>query len=51
MIKNDVETVILGNKVVYKRYFDVSVDLLFEVWSSRKHLEEWWGPDGFTVTT
>ncbi|WP_367898624.1 SRPBCC domain-containing protein [Leptospira sp. WS58.C1] len=51
MIKNNVETIIEGNKVVYKRYFDVSTELLFEVWSMPEHLSEWWGPDGFTLTT
>ncbi|EPG67456.1 SRPBCC family protein [Leptospira wolffii] len=51
MIGNNVETIIEGNKVIYKRYFDVPVDLAFEVWSTAEHLSEWWGPDGFTVTT
>ncbi|TGK04847.1 ATPase [Leptospira semungkisensis] len=51
MVKNNVETTIEENKVTYKRYFDVSVELLFEVWSSAEHLAEWWGPDGFTLTT
>ncbi|EPG72779.1 hypothetical protein LEP1GSC058_0869 [Leptospira fainei serovar Hurstbridge str. BUT 6] len=51
MIKNNVEAIIEGNRVIYKRYFDVSIDLLFEAWSSQEHLSEWWGPDGFTITT
>ena len=51
MKENRVETVVEGNKVTYKRYFDVPVDLAFEAWSSQEHLEQWWGPDGFTVTT
>lgn len=50
MIKNNLETVVEENKVTYKKYFDVPVDLLFEVWSSPEHLTEWWGPDGFTLT-
>lgn len=50
MIKNNTETVIENNKVTYKRYFEVSADLLFEVWSQGEHLTEWWGPDGFTLT-
>lgn len=50
MIKNNLETVIEENKVTYKKYFDVPVDLLFEVWSKPEHLTEWWGPDGFTLT-
>jgi uncharacterized protein YndB with AHSA1/START domain len=51
MTKNNVETIIQDNKVTYKRYFDVPVHLAFEAWSSQEHLEQWWGPDGFTVTT
>ena len=51
MTKNNVETIIEGNKVTYRRHFDVPVRLAFEAWSSQEHLEQWWGPDGFTVTT
>lgn len=51
MKKNSVETIIQDNKVIYKRYFDVPVDLAFEAWSSHKHLSRWWGPDGFSLTT
>src|ERR1700733_14838947 len=51
MPKNNVETIIQDNKVTYKRYFDVPISLAFEAWSSQEHLEQWWGPDGFTVTT
>ncbi|PJZ55821.1 SRPBCC domain-containing protein [Leptospira barantonii] len=51
MIKDNAETIIQDNKVTYKRYFDVPVDLVFEAWSVPEHLAEWWGPDGFTLTT
>lgn len=51
MIKDNAETIIQENKVIYKRYFDVPVDLVFEAWSMPEHLAEWWGPDGFTLTT
>ncbi|WP_411823643.1 SRPBCC family protein [Leptospira sp. 'Mane'] len=51
MIKNNNEPIIQDNRVVYNRYFDVPIDLAFEVWSSHEHLSEWWGPDGFTLTT
>lgn len=51
MLKNDVQTIIEGNKVIYKRYFDVEIDLLFDLWSLEEHLVQWWGPDGFTVTS
>ncbi|EQA46488.1 toxin-antitoxin system, toxin component domain protein [Leptospira broomii serovar Hurstbridge str. 5399] len=51
MIENNVEAIVEGNRVIYKRYFGIPIDLLFEVWSSQEHLSEWWGPDGFTLTT
>ena len=51
MTKNKIETIIQNNKVIYKRYLDVTASLAFEVWSSHEHLSQWFGPDGFTVTT
>ncbi len=51
MKKNEVDTIIQENKVIYKRYFDAPVDLVFDVWSSHEHLSKWWGPNGFTLTT
>jgi len=51
VIKNSTEAIIQGNKVIYKKYFDVSIDLVFEAWSSPEHLSQWWGPNGFTITT
>jgi uncharacterized protein YndB with AHSA1/START domain len=51
MTKNNVETIIQENKVTYKRYYHAPIELVFGAWSSPEHLQEWWGPDGFTVTT
>lgn len=51
MGKSNVETKINGATVIYKRYYDAPIDLVFEAWSDPKHLAEWWGPDGFTLTT
>ena len=51
MTKSSVETTVRDNKVTYKRYFDVPISLVFEAWSSPEHLSQWWGPDGFTLTT
>ena len=33
------------------RVFDAPADLVFEMWSDAKHLANWWGPRGFTITT
>jgi len=51
MPKHGAETLIEDNQVIYKRYFDVPLELAFEAWSSPEHLSHWWGPDGFTLTT
>lgn len=51
MGKSKVETTISGGTVVYRRYYDAPIDLVFEAWSEPRHLAEWWGPDGFTLTT
>lgn len=51
MAKNRTETLVDENKVTYKRYLEAPIDLVFESWSSPEHLAQWWGPDGFTLTT
>ena len=33
------------------RVFDAPADLVFEMWTDPKHLANWWGPRGFTLTT
>jgi len=33
------------------RVFDASPDLVFQMWSDAKHLANWWGPRGFSITT
>jgi uncharacterized protein YndB with AHSA1/START domain len=33
------------------RLFDAPPDLVFEMWTDPKHLANWWGPRGFTITT
>jgi uncharacterized protein YndB with AHSA1/START domain len=33
------------------RVFDAPPDLVFEMWSDAKHLANWWGPRGFSITT
>lgn len=41
----------MNNKeFVITRSYDVGRDLMFRVWTDPKHLENWWGPKGFTVT-
>lgn len=33
------------------RLLNAPRDLVFEVWTSPKHVDKWWGPSGFTNTT
>ena len=33
------------------RLFDAPPDLVFEMWSDARHLANWWGPRGFSITT
>jgi len=38
-------------EIVVTRVFDAPRALVFEVWTDPKHLANWWGPNGFTITT
>lgn len=38
-------------EVVFSRLLDATRELVWRMWSERRHLHEWWGPDGFTTTT
>lgn len=41
---------IAEREVVLSRLFDASRDVVFEAWTNPKHVAQWWGPDGFTLT-
>ena len=51
MEKDKVESWIEGSKVIYKRFLDAPVGMVFEAWSNPEELAQWWGPDGFTTST
>jgi len=38
-------------EIVATRLLDASRDLVFRAWTEQEHIERWWGPDGFTVTS
>jgi uncharacterized protein YndB with AHSA1/START domain len=40
-----------GREVVFSRLIAAPVALVWEIWSSVRHLHEWFGPAGFTTTT
>jgi len=40
----------MEREVVITRVFDVPRELAFRAWTDPKHMEQWWGPKGFTNT-
>lgn len=40
-----------GNIIIHTRILDAPIDLVWEVWTQSEHLKEWWGPNGFSLTT
>lgn len=39
------------NVLVHTRLLDAPRDLVWDVWTDPEHIKEWWGPDGFSLTT
>ena len=37
-------------ELIIARLFNAPVELLWEVWTNPGHLQNWWGPNGFTNT-
>jgi uncharacterized protein YndB with AHSA1/START domain len=37
-------------ELVLTRTFDAPRDLVFKLWTDPKHIQHWWGPEGFTTT-
>ena len=40
-----------GREVTFSRYIAAPVALVWELWSDARHLNEWFGPTGYTLTT
>ena len=40
-----------GNILIHTRILDAPRDLVWEVWTTPEHIKEWWGPNGFSLTT
>lgn len=36
-------------EIVITRIFNAPRELVFKVWTEKKHIEQWWGPKGFTT--
>jgi len=39
------------NILIHTRMLNAPRDLVWEVWTSPAHIKEWWGPNGFSLTT
>jgi uncharacterized protein YndB with AHSA1/START domain len=39
------------NVLIHTRLFDAPRDLVWEAWTNPEHIKEWWGPNGFSLTT
>src|SRR6185436_4556698 len=38
-------------EIVIERLIDAPRELVWRAWTEPEHLEQWWGPNGFSVTT
>jgi uncharacterized protein YndB with AHSA1/START domain len=38
-------------EIVISRLINAPRELVFAAWTEKKHLEKWWGPNGFSTTT
>jgi uncharacterized protein YndB with AHSA1/START domain len=38
-------------EIVVTRVLDAPRALVFKMWTDPKHVAQWWGPNGFTITT
>ena len=47
---DDVLTGAVDRQVLITRLYDAPPDAIFPLWVERRHLEKWWGPDGFSIT-
>jgi uncharacterized protein YndB with AHSA1/START domain len=38
-------------EIIITRTYTAPRELVFEAWTSPEHVQHWWGPTGFTITT
>lgn len=41
---------IAARELILTRVFDAPRELVFDAWTDPKHVAEWWGPRGYTIT-
>jgi uncharacterized protein YndB with AHSA1/START domain len=49
--KNSIDLEQDSRSIIGSRVFDAPRELVFSAFTDPKHLAQWWGPDGFTLTT
>ena len=47
---DDVLTGTVDRQLVVSRLLQATPDRVFEMWTSREHIDKWWGPTGFSIT-
>lgn len=45
------QATVQGREIITKRMFDAPREWVYLTWTDSKHLQQWWGPKGFTITT
>jgi uncharacterized protein YndB with AHSA1/START domain len=48
---DDVLTGAFDRQISLTRLIEAPRELVFDAWTSNEHLAQWWGPNGFTLTT
>src|SRR5688572_4973970 len=48
---NEATNQVTGNEIIMTRLLNAPRELVWEVFTDPKHLSNWWGPFGFTIST
>jgi uncharacterized protein YndB with AHSA1/START domain len=48
---DDVLTGAVDRQIVLTRMYEAPREAVFDAFTAEKHLQHWWGPDGFTITS
>lgn len=47
---DDVLTGAVDRQIVFMRLLSAPRERVFQMWTQQKHVEQWWGPTGFSIT-
>jgi len=50
-LKTNLNSTLEDRQIVITRVFDAPPELVFNVWTASEQIGNWWGPNGFTITT